>query len=108
MGNDTALAGSSIVDKADSNLRQRLVRESGFFFGLLFFGIAILPYGIYLVGQLVFGEYGGSGYGDFFGTIAAKLGGAEPVAWFLVLSPYLTWQIIRLALRAWRSLGGTA
>lgn len=108
MGNDTVLNGSSIVAQADSNLRQTLVRESGLFFGLLFVGVLILPFGIYLVGQLVFGEYGGNGYGDFYGTVAEKLRGGKPAAWFLVLSPYLTWQVIRFAARAWRQLAGTA
>lgn len=93
--------------QAGSNPRQRLVRESGFFFGLLFFGVVILPLGIFLIGQLVFGEYGDDGYGDFFGALATKLLGGEPVAWFLVLSPYLTWQMVRITIRALRHLGTT-
>ena len=102
------MAGSSVVAQADSNLKQRLARESGLFFGLVFFGVVVLPLAIYLVGQMVFGEYGGPGYGDFFGTLAAKLRRGESVAWFLVLSPYLTWQVVRLGLRAWRRLGRSA
>ena len=79
-----------------------LRREAALFFGLLFFGFVLMPIGIYLVGQEVFGKYGGYGYADFFGTLSAKIRGGEPVAWFLVLSPYLAWQTLRLTIFGWR------
>jgi len=60
-----------------------------------------MPIAIYLVGQQFFGDYGGNGFGEFFGTLSGKVRSGDSVAWFLVLSPYLTWQILRLAVRGW-------
>ena len=69
---------------------------------LLFVGIAILPIAVWLVGDLVFGEYDGAGYAGFFGLLAGKLRSGEPAAWFLVLAPWLGVQVIRLAALGWR------
>ena len=65
----------------------------------------LLPVAVYFVGQAVFGAYGGSGYGDFIGSIARKLLDGDLVAWFLVLSPYLAVQAVRLTLAGWRAAG---
>lgn len=81
------------------------MREIALFLGLLFFGLVILPIGIYLVGNEVFGAYGGYGFGGFFGSLSSKIRNFEPVAWFLVLSPYLGWQVVRLTGFAWRLAG---
>lgn len=70
--------------------------------GLLFFGLVLMPIGIFVIGQEIFGAYGGHGYGDFFGTLSAKLRSGDLVAWFLVSSPYLAWQVLRLMAFAWR------
>ena len=83
-------------------LKQKIRKEVALLTGLLFFGLVLMPIAIYFVGQSVFGEYGGHGYGDFFGTLSAKLRSADRVAWFLVLSPYLVWQCLRLMALAWR------
>lgn len=83
-------------------------KEAILFVVLLFVGIVLLPLAVFLVGQSVFGAYGGAGYGDFFGSISARLRGRDGVAWFLVLSPYLAWQCLRLTVRAWRRAGQTA
>lgn len=72
---------------------------------LLFLGLTVMPLLIYNVGQAVFGTYGGLGYSDFFGTLSTKIRSADIVAWFLVLSPYLGWQCLRLMLFAWRKSG---
>ena len=85
------------------SLQQIARKEAALFFGLLFFGFVLMPIVIYLVGQEIFGDYGGYGYADFFGTLSAKIRGGEPVAWFLVLSPYLAWQALRLTFFGWRS-----
>ncbi len=83
---------------------RRLVRkEVALLTGLLFFGIVLMPIAIYMIGQAVFGSYGGHGYGDFFGTLSAKLRTGDLVAWFLVASPYLGWQCLRLMAFAWRA-----
>lgn len=83
-------------------MKQIALRETALFLGLLFFGFVLLPIGIYLLGQEVFGDYGGYGFADFFGTLSLKVRSGEPVAWFLVLSPYLVWQVARLTIFGWR------
>ena len=91
-----------------SALRQKVRKEVGLLAGLLFFGIVLMPVGIFLTGQVVFGSYGGQGYADFFGAISEKIRSGDRVAWFLVLAPYLIWQSLRLMAAAWRRLGRTA
>ena len=86
-------------------LRDRLVKEAALFFGLLFLGMVLLPAAIFYVGQSVFGEYAGGGYGGFFGDLSRKLRAFDWVAWFLVLSPYLAWQCLRLTALLWRLVG---
>jgi hypothetical protein len=85
-----------------SALRQRATKELAVFAGFLFLGLVVVPIIIFQVGQIVFGEYGGVGYGDFFGTLSAKIRSGDRVAWFLVLSPYLGWQCLRLLIFGWR------
>lgn len=86
-------------------LRQLATKEIALFTGLLFLGLVILPILIYFVGQSVFGAYGGVGYVDFFGTLGSKIRNGDIVAWFLILSPYLGWQCLRLMVFAWRFTG---
>ena len=74
--------------------------------GFLFFGLVIMPVVIYFVGQAIFGNYGGLGYSSFFGTLSAKVRNGDYVAWFLILAPYLGWQVLRLLALAWRLSGG--
>lgn len=86
----------------DSTIKTTLTREIALFLVLLFVGIVVAPLGIYLAGQQIFGEFGGYGYADFFGTLSAKIRHGEPVAWFFVLAPYLLWQTLRLTRYGWR------
>ena len=62
-----------------------------------------MPIAIYAVGRNVFGAYGNLGYGSFFGVLSEKIRNGDVVAWFLVLSPYLAWQCLRLTAFAWRA-----
>lgn len=94
MSDDTAAAKTPF--------RQIVRKELALLSGLLFFGLVLMPIAIYAIGQAIFGEYGGHGYGDFFGTLSAKLRSGDLVAWFLVSSPYLTWLVFRLMALAWR------
>lgn len=87
-------------------LRKQATKEVALFAGLLFIGLVVVPIIIYKVGQTVFGTYGGVGFADFFGTLNAKIRGGDTVAWFLVLSPYLGWQCLRLMAFFWRLTGG--
>lgn len=91
-----------------SFLKKTIRKELGLFVGLLFVGFVLMPVAIFWVGQNLFGAYGGQGYGDFFGTISEKIRRGDGVAWFLVLSPYLVWQCLRLTIVAWRYAGRTA
>lgn len=86
-------------------LRQIATKEIALLSGFLFLGLAILPILIYTVGQAIFGAYAGFGYGDFFGTLSQKVRSGDSVAWFLIISPYLSWQCLRLIAFAWRLAG---
>ena len=93
------------VANKENSLRQVALRELCLFLCLLFFGLVLLPIGVYLVGDEVFGPYGGHGFSGFFGSISSKIRSGDWVAWFLVLSPYLGWQTIRLTALFWRIIG---
>lgn len=87
------------------SLRKAITRELGLLFGLLFVGMVLLPVAVYVVGQAIFGEYGGGGYGHFFGDLSGRIRAGDVAAWFLVLSPYLGWQTLRLIALGWRIAG---
>ena len=80
-------------------------KEGALFAILLFAGFVLLPIAIWFVGKAVFGAYGGAGYGEFFSTLSGKIRSGDRVAWFLVLSPYLVWQCLRLMAFGWRQAG---
>ncbi|HEX5765954.1 MAG TPA: hypothetical protein VFY27_10325 [Woeseiaceae bacterium] len=86
-------------------MKNTLAREAAWFAGLLFGGLVLLPLSIYLVGKAVFGEYGAGSLGDFYADLLGKFIGGEPAVWFLLLSPYLLWQLCRLTIRAFRRSG---
>jgi len=85
-----------------NNLKQTALNELALFLGLLFIGFVLVPIAIFYVGQNLLGQFGGYGYGDFFGTLSARIRSGDLLAWFFVLSPYLVWQTLRLTLYAWR------
>ncbi len=68
---------------------------------LLAGGLFVIPVGVYVVGQRLFGEYVGGGVL----TLAERVWGdfltLRPVAWMLVLSPYLIVQLVRATRRLW-------
>ena len=72
---------------------------------MLFIGMLLLPIAAYLVGQQVFGDYAGGGFGGFFRQVQGELRAGRGAAWFLVLAPYLGWQLLRLSVHAFRYLG---
>ena len=86
-------------------MKNTLAREAAWFAGLLFAGLVLLPLAIYLVGNAVFGEYGAGSLGDFYADLLGKFMGGEAAVWFLLLSPYLLWQLCRLTIRAFRRTG---
>ena len=89
----------------DKSTRQRITAELGLFLGLLFFGFVLMPIAIWFIGQSIFGAYGGEGYGDFFGSLSARVRGGDVAAWFLVLSPWLAIMLLRLMAWGWRASG---
>ena len=88
-----------------SNTRQIVTREAALLTGLLFVGLVLAPVALYWIGQKLLGQFGGQGYGDFFGTLSANFRSGDPATWFLVLSPYLAWQMLRLTAWGWRLAG---
>jgi len=90
---------------ADSapNVRSVLRKETALLVGFVFIGLVVLPIAIYAVGLNIFGAYGGGGYGSFYSDLSGRIRSGDVVAWFLVLSPYLGWQTLRLIGFAWRA-----
>ena len=88
-----------------SDLKNVMRRESVIFLWLVLGGLFVLPALIYLVGNALFGEYGGSGFGAFYADFHTGLRRGHTANWFLVLSPYLVCQLLRLTFRAFRMAG---
>lgn len=88
---------------SQSNSRHRLTKEAILFFVLLLAGILLVPFSTYWIGSEVLGEYGGEGFSEFIGVLGGRLLGGDLAAWFLILSPYLGLQCLRLA---WHALRG--
>ena len=80
------------------------------FLGLLFVGLLIMPIAVYMVGNSVFGKYSGNGFSDFYGMVHRAIRDGEPAILFLVLSPYIIWQMMRLTVwgfrKTWRRRQG--
>lgn len=93
------------VAESETAIKKRAIKEIALFVGLLFLGFVLMPIAIYIVGQQFFGEYAGHGYGHFFGILSGKIRSWDIVAWFLILAPYLAWQIARLTAYGWRIAG---
>ena len=104
LGNDYRPRHAETTVTPDT-LKRTARTELALFVFLLFFGLVLAPIALYLVGERVFGEYGGHGYGDFFGTLTGRIRGGDAATWFLVLSPYLVWQTLRLTAYAFRVAG---
>ena len=67
-------------------------------------GLLLLPLSIYLVGAEIFGEYGDHGFGDFYRNLHSQLRAGNPVVTFLMISPYLVWQILRMSFYVFRRM----
>lgn len=92
----------------DSNTRKIVTREAALLTGLLLVGLVIAPMVLFWVGQKLLGQFGGYGYTDFYGTLTARIRSGDLAAWFLVLSPYLAWQTLRLTAWGWCRAGKRA
>lgn len=87
------------------SLKHRILKETAVIGGLVLAGLVALPILIYVVGQAVFGEYGGTGFPDFYVRLHEELRSGEPAAVFLLLSPPILWLLLRLAIWLFRRLG---
>lgn len=66
-------------------------------------GLLLLPLAVYWVGQRIVGDYeSDAGLWGLLTDIWLDFFSLELGAWLLVLSPYATIQLVRLALKAWR------
>ncbi len=92
------------------SFKNTATREIALFLGLLFLGLLILPIAVFMVGDSVFGEYGGNGFSAFYRTVHSAIRDGEPAILFLVLSPYIIWQTLRLTVwgfrKTWRHRQG--
>ena len=84
-------------------MRNVITREMALLLGFLLLGLLLLPVAIYVVGLAIFGDYGGGSYGHFYSDLTSRIRRGDGAAWFLVLSPYLGWQTLRLVALGWRS-----
>jgi hypothetical protein len=93
------------VTKRQFSMRKTITREAVLLLGFAFFGLLVLPVAIYFVGQAIFGDYGGGSYGHFYSALSGRIRTGDPAALFLVFSPYLGWQTLRLIALGWRVAG---
>lgn len=96
------------VTERQFSVRKAITREAALLLGFLLLGLVLLPVAIYIVGQAIFGDYGGGSYGHFYSDLSSRIRSGDGAAWFLVLSPYLGWQTLRLVALGWRSAGRRA
>jgi hypothetical protein len=91
-------------DSADSAAgKPNWRREATIAAALVGFGLLVLPFAVYLVGQLLLGDYGdNAGPMALAEAIWLDLLSLRAPAWLLVLSPYLIVQVARSVRRVWR------
>ena len=55
------------------SMRNAITREAALLLGFLFLGLVLLPIAIYIVGQAIFGDYGGGSYGHFYSELSSRV-----------------------------------
>ncbi len=86
----------------DAAIKTTWQREISIAAALLAFGLIVLPFSIYIVGQNLLGEYEGAGALGLAESIWLDLLALQPLTWLLVLTPYIVVQLARLGRRTWR------
>jgi len=92
------------MTESRNSFKHTLRRESVTLLLLILVGVLFLPLAIYLVGAEIFGEYVRGGFGSFYREIHSDLREGQPVVIFLLISPYLVWQLLRLSFYAFRRM----
>jgi hypothetical protein len=83
----------------DTNWKRELTIAAA----MLAFGLFVLPFAIYVVGQQLIGEYDpNAGVGSLYEQIWTDFLSLRAPAWILMLGPYVTVQLIRGIRRVWR------
>lgn len=87
------------------SLQKALKRELVLASTLIGVGLLLLPFAVYWVGQRIVGDYeSDAGLWGLLTSIWTDFFSLDLGAWLLVLSPYATIQLVRLAFKA-RRLG---
>jgi hypothetical protein len=84
----------TLVAERRNTIRRTITREAALLLGFSF-----------LVGQAIFGDYGGGSFSHFYLELSSRIRAGDGAAWFLVLSPYIGWQSLRLMGLGWRIAG---
>jgi len=83
----------------DTTLRRELTIAAA----MLGFGLFVLPFAIYIVGQQLIGEYDpNAGVGSLYEHIWTDFLALRAAAWILILGPYVSVLLIRGIRRVWR------
>jgi hypothetical protein len=81
-------------------------REATIAAAMIGFGLLVLPFAVYVVGARLIGDYGAEGANGgpmaLAEAIWLDLLSLRLPAWTLVLSPYITVQLVRSVRRVWR------
>ena len=93
---------------APSNARAIVKKEAILLAVMLAIGILLLPLAIFAVGNAVFGDYGDGEYSDFYSKLLADAFSGNLGLLFLILSPYLVWQTLRVTVRLFRRRPGSS
>jgi hypothetical protein len=81
------------------------IREISVLAGCLLAGLMLIPLALYFASAFVLGNYGGSGYAEFFSTLLNDVRAGQTGAWILVISPYAAIQALRLSILGWLQCG---
>jgi hypothetical protein len=88
---------------ASSSSTRSWQREATIAAAMIGFGLLVLPFAVYIVGQRILGAYGAEGGPMALAeAIWLDLLTLQLPAWLLVLSPYVTVQLARGVRRLWR------
>ena len=92
------------MTESRNSFKRILRRESVTLVLLVLVGVLFLPLAVYLVGEKIFGDYVSGGFGSFYRDIHSNLREGQPVVIFLLISPYLVWQLLRLSFYAFHKM----